>query len=243
MSNFDVLILNIYLLAIFSILVKSKTNPKLYRLFKLLDVALFGYLVSMFFTEKLVVIDTIVKVFPLVLLIITITQTETTILLRKLGINKNRLFQNTIEDQIKIEIIKSVDYLAGRQIGAIITFEKGINLEEYIQGAFQVNAPINSELLSTIFYPNTPLHDGAVIVRKNQIVCAGAYYPPSDRLDIPKELGSRHRAAIGISEITDALTIVVSEQTGKISVAIDGYLDQDITKEALILYIEKHLQE
>jgi len=68
-------------------------------------------------------------------------------------------------------------------------------------------------------------------------------YPPSDRLDIPKELGSRHRAAIGISEITDALTIVVSEQTGNISVAIDGYLDQNITKEALILYIEKHLQE
>ncbi|MFK5882759.1 MAG: diadenylate cyclase, partial [Candidatus Izemoplasma sp.] len=192
--------------------------------------------------ESIVVVDTLFKIAPLFLLILTVTQTEITQLMRKVGFGRNKLFANTIEDQIKIEIIKSIDYLSGRQIGALITFEKAISMEEYISGAFPINAPINSELLSTIFYPNTPLHDGAVIIRRNHIVCAGAYYPPSDSLDIPKELGSRHRAAIGISEVTDSLTIVVSEQTGNISIALDGYLDLDISKESLILYIEKHLQ-
>jgi diadenylate cyclase len=76
----------------------------------------------------------------------------------------------------------------------------------------------------------------------NTIICAGAYFPPTERLDVPKTLGSRHRAAIGISEITDSLTIVVSEETGKVSVAYDGYLDHDISKEALLKYLERHLQ-
>jgi diadenylate cyclase len=115
-------------------------------------------------------------------------------------------------------------------------------MDEYIDSAFKIDAPLNNELLSTIFYPNTPLHDGAVIIRRNKIVCAGAYYPPTERLDIPKQLGSRHRAAIGISEISDSLTIIVSEETGNISISVDGYLDLDISKESLLLYLEKHLQ-
>lgn len=243
MENLDFLILNIYLLAIFTILVKQKTNNRIYRVYKLFNVTLFLYLLFEVFNENSFNLQTVVKVLPLILLIMTITQTEINLLLRKAGFRRNRLFINTIEDQIKIELVKSIDYLSGRQIGALITFEKSISMEQYVNGAFPINAPINSELLSTIFYPNTPLHDGAVIVKRDLIVCAGAYYPPSDSLDIPKELGSRHRAAIGISEVTDSLTIVVSEQTGQISVALDGYLDLDISKESLILYIEKHLQQ
>lgn len=243
MENLDFLIINVYLLAIFTILVKQKTNNRLYRVFKLLNVTLFMYLIFEIFNENSGVFDTIFKIAPLFLLMLTVTQTEISLLMRKIGFGRNRLFANTIEDQIKIELIKSIDYLSGRQIGALITFEKVISMGEYIGGAFPINAPINSELLSTIFYPNTPLHDGAVIIKRDHIVCAGAYYPPSDSLDIPKELGSRHRAAIGISEVTDSLTIVVSEQTGQISIALDGYLDQDISKESLILYIEKHLQK
>ncbi len=170
-------------------------------------------------------------------------QTEVLLILKKIGLRKNLLFVNTLEDTIKIELIKSIDYLTGNQIGALVCFEKNTSLDEYINNAYAIDAPLNSELLSTIFFPNTPLHDGAVIIRKNQIICAGAYFPSTERLDIPKQLGSRHRAAIGISEVSDSLTIVVSEQTGNLSVAIDGYLDLDISKESLLLYLEKHLQK
>ena len=209
---------------------------------KLLIIAMFIYLVVLAFDEELDLVILLVIGIPLILLIVTITQTEVLLILKRLGLKKNTLFVNTLEDNIKIELIKSIDHLSGKQIGALITFEKNSSMDEYINNAFKVDAPLNNELLSSIFYPNTPLHDGAVIIRRNKIVCAGAYYPSTERLDIPKQLGSRHRAAIGISELSDSLTIVVSEQTGNISVAVDGYLDLDISKESLLLYLEKHLQ-
>ena len=242
MSDFDILVFNIYLLAIFTLLVKSKTITQIYRLFKLLNVALFVYLIVVFVQDDRPLYDILIKGVPLLLLIGTIVQTEVILILNKLGIKRNSLFSNTLEDNIKIELIKSIDHLSGKKIGALITFEKNTSMDEYIANAFKIGAPLNSELLSTIFYSNTPLHDGAVIIRRNQIVCAGAYYPPTDRLDIPKQLGSRHRAAIGISEISDSLTIIVSEESGNISVSVDGYLDLDISKESLLLYLEKHLQ-
>jgi diadenylate cyclase len=242
MSDFDILVYNIYLLAIFTILVKTKTITQIYRLFKLLNVALFIYLIVIIVQDNIPLIDVLIKGVPLILLIGIIIQTEVILLLNKLGLKKNSLFSNTLEDNIKIELIKSIDHLSGKKIGALITFEKNTSMDEYIGNAFKIGAPLNSELLSSIFYPNTPLHDGAVIIRRNKIVCAGAYYPPTERLDIPKQLGSRHRAAIGISEISDSLTIIVSEETGNISISIDGYLDLDISKESLLLYLEKHLQ-
>ena len=242
MSNFDILVYNIYLLAIFTILIKTKTITQIYRLFKLLNVALFIYLILIVVQDNVPLFDVLIKGIPLLLLIGTILQTEVILVLNKLGIKKNSLFSNTLEDNIKIELIKSIDHLSGKKIGALITFEKNTSMDEYINNAFRIGAPLNSELLSSIFYPNTPLHDGAVIIRRNQIICAGAYYPPTERLDIPKQLGSRHRAAIGISEISDSLTIIVSEETGNISISVDGYLDLDISKESLLLYLEKHLQ-
>lgn len=242
MSNFDFIIVNIYLLAIFTILIKTKTVTPIYRFFKLLNVSLLGYAIFIIFSDQLYAIEVLFKIIPTLFLIGIVVQTEVLLGLKKLGFRKNALFVNTLEDNIKIELIKSIDYLSGNKIGALISFEKNTSLDEFITNAYSIDAPLNSELLSTIFFPNTPLHDGAVIIRSNKIVCAGAYYPPSERLDIPKQLGSRHRAAIGISEVTDALTVVVSEQTGNISIAIDGYLDLDISKESLLLYLEKQLQ-
>ncbi len=242
MSNFDILVFNIYLLAIFTILIKTKTINQIYRFFKLLNVALFIYVIVVVVQDGIPLIDALIKGIPLVLIIGMIVQSEIILFLTKLGIKKNSLFTNTLEDNIKIELIKSIDYLSERKIGALITFEKNTSMDEFIDNSFKIDAPLNSELLSTIFYPNTPLHDGAVIVRGNKIVCAGAYYPSTERLDIPKQLGSRHRAAIGISEISDSLTIIVSEETGNISIAVGGYLDLDISKESLLLYLEKHLQ-
>lgn len=243
MSAFDVLIINVYLLTIFTNMVKTKTIIQIYRLLKLFVFALF-----VLATIQLIVDDTIelwlgiAKYVPMVPLIAITLQTEAHIVFKKLGLFGNKFFSNTLEDQVKIELIKSIDFLSGKKIGALITFEKTISLDDYVATAYPINTSLSSELLSTIFFPNTPLHDGAVIVRTNNLVCAGAYFPPTERLDIPKQLGSRHRAAIGISEVSDSLTIVVSEETGNISVAVDGYLDLDISKESLLLYLEKHLQ-
>lgn len=242
MTEFEFLVINIYTLSIFTMLIKTKTITQIYRFLKVLIIAMFIYLIVVVINEAVDLVILLLVGVPLVILIVTITQTEVLLLLKRVGLKKNTLFVNTLEDNIKIELIKSIDHLSGKQIGALITFEKNSSMEEYISNAFIVDAPLNNELLSSIFYPNTPLHDGAVIIRRNKIVCAGAYYPPTERLDIPKQLGSRHRAAIGISELSDSLTIVVSEQTGNISVAVDGYLDLDISKESLLLYLEKHLQ-
>ena len=105
-----------------------------------------------------------------------------------------------------------------------------------------VNAPVSSELLASIFIPTTPLHDGAVIIRDNLILCAKAYYPSTERTDLPLRFGTRHRAAIGISEQSDALTIVVSEETGHVSVTINRQIDYDVSRETLQLYFEKYLK-
>lgn len=242
MENVDVVIINLYLLSIFTILAKTKTIVPIYRIFKLFNITLFVYIFILIFTSNVEVVDTIIKMIPLVLLMVIIVQTEFLLILKKLGFKKSVLFSNSLEDKIKIELVKSIDHLSNRKIGAIITLEKNTSMEEFIENAFQVNAPLTNELLSTIFYPATPLHDGAVIIKNNQIVCAGAYYPPTEKLDVPKSLGSRHRAAIGVSEISDSLTIVVSEQTGNVSVAYNGYLDLNINKEALLRYLKKHLQ-
>lgn len=243
MSNFDVLIVNVYLLAIFTNLIKTKTTIYLYRFFKLLVFTLFVFVViQLVMDSSLVLWISILKIIPLFPLVVVVIQTEVLTFLKRIGLTTGGFFSNTLEDTIKIELIKSIDYLSGKKIGALITFEKTASLDDFVATSYPINANLNSELLTTIFFPNTPLHDGAVIVRSNDIVCAGAYFPPTERLDIPKQLGSRHRAAIGISEVTDSLTIVVSEETGNISVAVEGYLDLDISKESLLLYLEKHFQ-
>ncbi len=243
MTEFNILIINVYLLAIFTNLIKTKTIIQIYRFFKLLVVVLFILAVVQVFMDSTVVLWlAIIKLLPLLLLIVVTVQTEFLLVMKKFGFTGRSFFSNTLEDTIKIELIKSIDYLSGKKIGALITFEKTSSLDEFIATSYPIDASLNSELLSTIFFPNTPLHDGAVIVRQNNIICAGAYFPSTERLDIPKQLGSRHRAAIGISEITDSLTIIVSEETGAISVAVDGYLDLDISKESLLLYLEKHMQ-
>ncbi|MFH5881389.1 diadenylate cyclase [Liberiplasma polymorphum] len=245
MTELDLIIIHIYLLAIFATLVKQKTTPNIYRFLKFFVVVLFGIFIYGVFktpTEEINFLYLIPKSLPLLILVVIIVQTEVRISLKFIGVKSGLLLSNTIEEDVKIELIKAIDYLSINKIGALITFERAMSLDEFIQTAFSIHAPISSELLTTIFIPKTPLHDGAVIIKGSEIVCAGTYFPPSENMDIPKYLGSRHRAAIGISEVTDSLTIIVSEQTGQISVAIDGYLDQDISKESLILYFEKYLQ-
>ena len=121
-------------------------------------------------------------------------------------------------------IIKATDYMAKRRIGALISIERETGMGDYIETGIQLNSNISSELLINIFIPNTPLHDGAVIIQKNNVAAAACYLPLSESPFISKELGTRHRAALGISEVTDSVTVIVSEETGNISLTKNGEL-------------------
>ena len=148
--------------------------------------------------------------------------------------DKNKRFS----DKSINEIVKATVELAKAKTGALIIIEKDIILSEYERTGINLDSAISSQLLINIFEHNTPLHDGAVIIRGDRIVAATCYLPLSDNLGLSKELGTRHRAGVGISEVSDSLTIIVSEETGKISVAIGGKLlrniDGDLLKKKLM---------
>ncbi|MGM9873320.1 MAG: diadenylate cyclase [Bacilli bacterium] len=122
------------------------------------------------------------------------------------------------------EIEATVKSLSQAKIGAIMTFEKNVSLKDIMKNGVKINAPVSQELLMTIFYPGTRLHDGAVIIHGNTIVSASVFFTPSTK-PFAGKYGSRHRAAIGISEVSDAVTVVVSEETGRVSLAVNGELE------------------
>lgn len=179
------------------------------------------------------------------LAIIIIFQPELRRALEQLG--RGRFFSSRstlIEDERKktIEaIVKATSYMAKRRIGALMSLERDTGMNDYIETGIQLNARLTSQLLINIFIPNTPLHDGAVIIKESEITAAACYLPLSESPFISKELGTRHRAALGVSEVTDSLTIVVSEETGSISLTKNGELNRDITEERLTELLEREL--
>lgn len=171
------------------------------------------------------------------LAVVVIFQPELRRALEQLG--RGKLFarvsaeQQSLNDRIG-EVFKALNHLSRKRIGALIVFERETGLNDYIESGISLESAISSELLINIFTPNTPLHDGAVILRGQQIMAAGCYLPLSENPFISKELGTRHRAAIGMSEVSDAICVVVSEETGQISLAINGQIVRDIKEESLI---------
>ena len=144
------------------------------------------------------------------------------------------------------ELIKACYAMGKVRTGALIVIEDEILLNEYIRTGIDIDAILSSQLLINIFEKNTPLHDGAVIVRGDRVVSATCYLPLTDSLSLSKDLGTRHRAAVGISEVSDSLTIVVSEETGKVSIALDGELYRNVDAEFLknkLAYIQKREQD
>ena len=127
-------------------------------------------------------------------------------------------------EHLVYEIIQAMDYLRKSRIGALIVLERDVSLANYIEKAKKIYADLSSDLLEAIFFPNNPLHDGGVIIQGDRITCAGAVFPTSNNAKANKRLGTRHRAALGIAEETDAISLVVSEETGRISVAVKGEL-------------------
>lgn len=154
-------------------------------------------------------------------------------------------FDENIESDITSvieEIAKAVQILSQNRIGALIVIERDTKIGDIIRTGIILDSAITAELLVNIFVPNTPLHDGAVIIRENKIMAAACFLPLTQNQDLSKELGTRHRAALGISENSDAVTIVVSEETGKISVALAGDLTRNLTIETLKKALTKTLQ-
>ena len=139
------------------------------------------------------------------------------------------------------ELDKAIQYMSKRRIGALITIQQDTGLDDYIETGIKLDADITGELLINIFIPNTPLHDGAVIINNNRIAVAAAYLPLSDNSMIPKRLGTRHRAAVGISEVTDAVTIVVSEETGGVTITKNGRFLLDLSRDEYLKYLNAQL--
>lgn len=180
-----------------------------------------------------------------VLALIVIFQPEIRRALEQLGRGSflKRYTSNTYskdEEKLIQSVSKAVQYMAKRRIGALIVFEKETGLQDYIETGIAMDSNISQELLINVFIPNTPLHDGAMIVQGTKIAAAASYLPLSDSAKISKSLGTRHRAAVGISEVSDAFTVIVSEETGDISVTFDGKLRRDISNEIFEELLAEH---
>lgn len=144
------------------------------------------------------------------------------------GKNLFRRRSRSTDNPIVVEVTQAVLSLSKRRIGALIVFERSANLQGFIETGIKIESHISAELLVSIFSPLTPLHDGAVIIRNGQIAAAACLLPLSQREEIDSALGTRHRAALGLAEETDAVTVVVSEESGGISMSVDGKLTREL---------------
>lgn len=154
-----------------------------------------------------------------------------------LPVDTNRVTER-FSDKTVNEIVKASSEMGKAKTGALIVIEQNVKLDEYERTGIVIDSVLTSQLLINIFEHNTPLHDGAVIVRGNRITAATCYLPLSDNMMLSKELGTRHRAGVGISEATDSLTVIVSEETGAISVAYKGELTRNVSAEELKRHLE-----
>ncbi|HLR15097.1 MAG TPA: diadenylate cyclase CdaA [Bacillota bacterium] len=179
------------------------------------------------------------------LVIIILFQPELRRALEQLG--RGSLFSRvskSAEDSLETSIeaiVESCKYMAKRRIGAIITIERETGIDDYAETGIPIGGKLTHQLLTNIFTPNTPLHDGAVIIREDEIIAAACYLPLSESPLISKDLGTRHRAAVGVSEQTDAITVIVSEETGGISCTKNGELRRDIDEDVLRDYLYENL--
>ncbi len=245
MDNFILSVISTYLFAIYIIVLRAKISHKDIRLVKVILIIFFAFDVILFLsykTEGLTLVTQIVVLVPIMYMIYATYINEFHKLLKKVGFFRTKGSKAKTDNDLADKLLDTIDFLANRKIGALVTIERNINLSAFISKALMVNAPVSSELLASIFIPTTPLHDGAVIIRDGNILCAKAYYPSTERTDLPLHFGTRHRAAIGISEQSDALTIVVSEETGYVSVTMNRQIDYNVSKETLSLYFEKYLK-
>ena len=228
------------------ILNNIKNNVKLALIFKGVILIIILKVISSIFNLVTigVLLQYIIEWGPLALIVIF--QPEIRNILEQLGRNKllGRHKSLTVDERERLvyEIVNACDFMAKRKIGALIVLERDISLGNYIDKAKKLYADISSDLLEAIFYEGNPLHDGGVIIQGNRITCAGAVFPTSSSTKINRNLGTRHRAALGLSEETDAISVVVSEETGKLSACIKGEMLYDLSLEDLRMLLIDELR-
>lgn len=228
----------------YQLLKYSRNNFKLTLIFKgVLVIVLLKFLSDWL---NLITIGTILEYIvswgPLA--IIVIFQPEIRNVLESIGrtqlLGRHKTLTVDEREKLVYEIINACEYLKKNKIGALMVIERDYSLAQYIEPATKLYADITSELLISIFFPNNPLHDGGVIIQGNKITCAGSVFPVSGNATISKRLGTRHRAALGISENSDCIAIIVSEETGRISVAMNSELNYNLSlDDARMLLIEE----
>ena len=179
------------------------------------------------------------------LAIIVIFQPEIRNVLEQLGrsqlLGRHKVLTVDERERIVFEIVSAMDSLRKTRTGALIIIERDNSLNDYIQKAKKIYADISSDLLMSIFFPNNPLHDGGVIIQGDKITCARAVFPTSENSKMIKRLGTRHRAALGIAEITDCISLIVSEETGRLSMAIGGELHYNLTPDEIKVMLLEEL--
>ena len=215
------------------ILKNIKNNVKLSLIFKGVAFVIILKLISdwLGFITVGYLLDYIIQWGPVALIIIF--QPEIRTILEQLGrsklLGRHKVLTVDEREHMVYEMINAIDYLRKERIGALIVIERDISLGNYIDKAKKLYADLSSDLLIAIFYEGNPLHDGGVIIQGDRITCAGAVFPTSNSSKINRRLGTRHRAALGLAEETDAICIVVSEETGRVSIALKGEMLYNLT--------------
>ena len=229
---------------LYSVLKNIKNNVKMILLLKGVLIVLIVKILSdaLNLTTIGLFLEYIVMWGPLALIIIFQPEIRTALehLGRKQLLGRHKVLTLDEREKLVYEVMSAVDYLRKSRIGALIVIERDISLNEYIERSKPIYADISSELLISVFFPRNPLHDGGVIIQGNKITSAGAVFPISINSKISKKIGTRHRAAIGISEESDAIAVVVSEETGKISIAVGGNLNYNLSlDDARMILVEE----
>lgn len=232
---------------IFYYILKSlKNNVKLTLIFKgvlfILGIKILSDILNLYTVG--VLLEYVVVWAPLAIIIIF--QPEIRTFLENLGrtqlLGRHKVLTLDEREKMVYEVCTSLEYLRKNRIGALIVIEKDHSLADYINNSTKIYADITNELLISIFFPNNPLHDGGVIIQGDKISCAGSVFPTSMNPTISKRLGTRHRAALGVAEMSDAITLVVSEETGKLSIAANSELEYNVTIDEIRMRLIEELQ-
>jgi diadenylate cyclase len=217
------------------------------QLLKGITVVVLLWIISRFFELKTVtwLIENLFSVG--VIAIIVIFQPEFRRALEQIGrggfFSRHRSVNEEEVNQLVGELSKAIQSLSANNVGALIVIEQKTGLYDYIRTGVTLNADVTSELIRTIFATNTPLHDGAIVIQEARITAAGCFLPLSESNQISKSLGTRHRAGLGMSEMSDAIIIVVSEETSAVSIAHHGVLHRNLSSEDFVTYLYQQLKQ
>ena len=240
-----ILDIGIVWLAFYYILKSVKNNIKMVLIVKgvviVLIVKILSDLLNLYTVG--VLLEYIVSWGPLA--IIVIFQPEIRSVLESLGrtqlLGRHKILTGDERERVVYEIMKAVEYFKKNRVGALIVIEREISLQEYIENSTKIYADLSDDLLETIFFPNSPMHDGGVIIQGDRITSAGAVFKTSMSPNVSKRLGTRHRAALGIAEESDAIALVISEENGRVSIACNNELHYNLTLDEFRMMLQTEL--